>query len=272
MNCQIYLTIRKIQRTKKNEVLIFSVRCCYVSEVKTVIVDENIVAYINALDTNIPEYLLDMAKEALENHVPIIRRETMTLLKFLIQLKQPKNILEIGAAVGFSSILMSEYMPKNCHITTIERNEQRIQKAKENIVKYKKSDEITLLEGDAADILKDLVNRNNSHIDKQLRKVDNKISKNGQFDFIFMDAAKGQYMNFFPYIMELISSDGMLLTDNVLQEGKVAKSRYGITRRDRTIHARMREYLYTLTHMDDLNTIVLPVGDGVTISTFVNNK
>lgn len=239
------------------------------------IVDENIVAYINSLETNIPDYLLEMAKEAVENHVPIIRRETMTLLKFLIQLKQPKNILEIGAAVGFSSILMSEYMPKDCHITTIERNEQRILKAKENILKHKKSDQITLLEGDAADILKDLVNRNNSHIDKQTGKGDNEISNNvalGQFDFIFMDAAKGQYMNFFPYIMELIAEDGMLLTDNVLQEGKVAKSRYGITRRDRTIHTRMREYLYTLTHMEELNTIILPVGDGVTISTFVNNK
>ena len=164
-------------------------------------------------------------------------------------------------------------MPKDCHITTIERNEQRILKAKENILKHKKSDQITLLEGDAADILKDLVNRNNSHIDKQSIKGDNEISNNvtlGQFDFIFMDAAKGQYMNFFPYIMELIKKDGMLLTDNVLQEGKVAKSRYGITRRDRTIHTRMREYLYTLTHMEELNTIILPVGDGVTNSTFVN--
>lgn len=239
------------------------------------IVDENIVAYINSLETNIPDYLLEMANEAIENHVPIIRRETMTLLKFLIQLKQPKNILEIGAAVGFSSILMSEYMPKGCHITTIERNEQRISKAKENILKHKKTDQITLLEGDAADILKNLVNRNNSHIDKQTGKGDNEISNNvtlGQYDFIFMDAAKGQYMNFFPHIMELIAKDGMLLTDNVLQEGKVAKSRYGITRRDRTIHTRMREYLYTLTHMEELNTIILPVGDGVTISTFVNNK
>ena len=245
------------------------VRCCYVSEVNTVIVDENIVNYINSLETNIPDYLLDMAKEAVQNHVPIIRRETMTLLKFLIQLKQPKNILEIGTAVGFSSILMSEYMPKGCHITTIERNEQRILKAKENIKKYNKENEITLLEGDASNILKDLVNRNYSHIDKIGRKVDN-IDSKGQYDFIFMDAAKGQYMNFFPYIMDLITIDGMLLTDNVLQEGKVAKSRYGVTRRDRTIHTRMREYLYTLTHMEGLNTIVLPVGDGVTISTFVN--
>lgn len=234
------------------------------------IVNENIVHYINSLEGELPEHIVSIMKEALADDVPIIRRETMTLIKYLLTTNRPVHVLEVGAAVGFSSILMSEYLPEGGSIITIERMEERIQKAKENIAMTKKQDVITLLEGDAAEILEDLVNGNTSHLDNLPIDRDNKQSETsfvGKFDFIFMDAAKGQYMNFFPNIMKLLKTGGILLTDNVLQDGAVAKSRYGVIRRDRTIHSRMREYLYTLTHMEELNTIVLPVGDGVTIST-----
>lgn len=234
------------------------------------IVNENIVDYINSLEGELPEHIVRIMKEALADEVPIIRRETMTLMKYLLKTHKPMRVLEVGAAVGFSSILMSEYLKEGASIITIERMEERILKARENIVATNKEHVITLLEGDATQILEDLVNGNTSHLDILSLERDNKQSKASfaeEFDFIFMDAAKGQYMNFFPNIMKLLKPGGILLTDNVLQDGAVAKSRFGVVRRDRTIHSRMREYLYTLTHMDELNTVVLPVGDGVTIST-----
>ena len=234
------------------------------------IVNENIVDYINSLEKDLPEHLMNIMKEALAEEVPIIRRETMTLIKYLLLCHKPKQILEVGAAVGFSSILMSEYLEEGASIITIERMEERIRKARENITATNRNEVITLLEGDATQILEDLVNGNTSHLDKFTQNTHNKLentSYSGKFDFIFMDAAKGQYMNFFPNIMKLLKPGGILLTDNVLQDGAVAKSRFGVVRRDRTIHSRMREYLYTLTHMEELNTVVLPVGDGVTIST-----
>lgn len=217
--------------------------------------DERIEAYIGSLEREKPEILNVIEKQALEESVPIIKKPTQSLLRFLIKSKQPGNILEVGAAVGFSSILMSVYMPEDCRITTIEKMPERIQKAKENIAYAKKESKITLLEGDAANILKDLA----------------RDPKN-QYDFMFMDAAKGQYINFLPDIMKLLAPNGLLVSDNVLQDGDIVESRYGVTRRNRTIHGRMREYLYTLTHREELDTIILPIGDGVTLSTRIKEN
>lgn len=212
------------------------------------IVDERITAYINSLVMDMPEVLRKIEKEALQNGVPIIRREAGTFLKTILAMHKPTNILEVGAAVGFSAIFMTEYISPDCHITTIERMEERIIKAKENIALAKKENQITLLEGDALEILESLSGQKEC------------------YDFIFMDAAKAQYMNYLPEIMKLLPVGGILVTDNVLQDGTVAESRYGVIRRDRTIHQRMREYLYALTHMEEFETTVLPVGDGVTLS------
>lgn len=215
------------------------------------IVDERISVYINSLEQDMPEQLSNIEREALQEHVPIIKKPTQGLLRFLMSFKRPKRILEVGTAVGFSSIFMREYMPQNTTITTIERVPKRIEKAKENFRKAAIGNEITLLEGDALHILKELV-------------------KQGQtFDFIFMDAAKGQYLRFLPDIMALLEKNGLLVSDNVLQDGEIVESRYAVTRRNRTIHFRMREYLYTLTHSEELETVVLPIGDGVTLSTML---
>lgn len=214
------------------------------------IIDDRITAYISSLDREQSELLLKLEKCALEDDVPIIKKATGSLLRFLITTKRPKKILEVGAAVGYSSILMSEYMPEGCHITTIEKMEERIIKAKENIEIAGKKDKITLLEGDALVKLKELT-----------------MNENQTYDFIFMDAAKGQYINFLPEIMKLLPVGGILISDNVLQDGDIIQSRYGVTRRNRTIHTRMREYLYALTHMEELDTVILPIGDGVTLST-----
>jgi predicted O-methyltransferase YrrM len=212
--------------------------------------NERIAAYINTLDIEASHIIRGIEKEALHDYVPIIKKPTQNLLRFMIHLKQPKKILEVGTAVGFSSIFMCEHMPSNCRITTIEKLSKRILKAKENIKLAKREDEITLLEGDAAEVLSELSQ-----------------NKENVFDLIFMDAAKGQYLNFLPDILKMLSIGGVLISDNVLQDGDVSESRYAVTRRNRTIHFRMREYLYTLTHKEELDTVVLPIGDGVTLST-----
>lgn len=209
------------------------------------IIDERLATFINSLDAGNAPYLNELERYAKKTNVPIIRTEMQSLLKFLLAMKEPKEILEVGTAIGFSALLMSEYGPEDCHITTIEKYEKRIPIAKDNFIKAGKADAITLLEGDATEILQTL---------------------DGTYDFIFMDAAKGQYIHFLPDILRLLKVGGLLISDNVLQDGDIIESRFAVTRRNRTIHARMREYLYELKHHEDLETVILPVGDGVTIS------
>lgn len=214
------------------------------------IVDERITAYINSLEAELTPELLILEKEALENHVPIIKKETQGLLKFLLRLQQPKRILEVGTAIGFSALFMSEYSNKDTTITTIEKVAMRLREAEKNLSdpRFPQKDKITLCQGEGLDVLKALV------------------QENFKYDFIFLDAAKAQYMSFLPELMKLLSDNGLLITDNVLQDGTVTNSRYSVTRRDRTIHSRMREYLYSVTHMEELATTILPVGDGVALS------
>ena len=188
----------------------------------------------------------ELEKYARETNVPIVRPQMQSLLKFLLTWGRPMKILEVGTAIGFSALLMSEYAPQGCHITTIEKYEKRIPLAKENFKKAGKEDRITLLEGDAVEILADMQET---------------------FDFIFMDAAKGQYIHFLPDILRLLEPGGLLVSDNILQDGDIVESKYAVTRRNRTIHNRMREYLYALTHHEELETVILPVADGVTLST-----
>lgn len=209
------------------------------------ITDERITAYINSLDSGDGELCDEIAGEAAASFVPIIKGETAALLKTMVALKQPKHILEVGTAVGYSALLMARIMPKDAHITTIEKFEKRIPVAKANFKKAQLEDRITLLEGDAGEILADL---------------------SGSFDFIFMDAAKGQYINWLPDIIRLLAPGGLLMSDNVLQDGTIVESRYAVERRDRTIHVRMREYLYTLKNSEALETTILPIGDGVALS------
>lgn len=209
------------------------------------IVDERYTTYLNSLYPELSPVLKDIQMEALESYVPIIRPETVNLLQLLIKMNQPKTILEVGAAVGFSANLMAEAAGDDVRITTIENYEPRIPIANANFKRTGRDNQITLLEGDAMEILPTL---------------------EGTFDFIFMDAAKGQYINFWPEIKRLIRDGGVVVTDNVLQDGDIIESRFAITRRNRTIHKRMRDYLYELTHDEDFSTTILPLGDGVSIS------
>ncbi|MCI9071727.1 MAG: O-methyltransferase [Lachnospiraceae bacterium] len=209
------------------------------------IVDERLVAFINSFDKGNTPFLERLEKEAREEGVPIIRRETQSLLKFLLTARRPMKILEVGAAVGYSALYMCEYGPEGCHVTTIEKYEKWAARARENFIGAGRQHQITLLEGDAAEVLKGL---------------------EGIYDLVFMDAAKAQYLLFLPEVLRLMPAGGLLVSDNVLQDGDVLESRFAVTRRNRTIHARMRQYLFELTHHSELETCILPVGDGVTLS------
>lgn len=207
--------------------------------------DDRISSYICSLETEKSVLLEEIEKQAFADDVPIIRTQTQSLIKFLIKAHKPASILEVGTAVGFSALFMWENADKNCKITTIENYDKRIPIAQENFKRAGAEDDITLVEGDAAEVLKNL---------------------EGQFDFIFMDGAKGQYINYLPDVTRLLKQGGILLTDNVLRDGDVCESRYAVTRRNRTIHSRIREYLYELTHSEDYETVILNNGDGVALS------
>lgn len=209
------------------------------------IVDERITSFIHSLNRDDEGIVGEIEREAIADEVPIIRRETKEWIKTMLLIKKPLKVLEVGTAVGFSAIYMSQYLPEGGHITTIEKWEPRIEKAKINFARAGAENVITLLEGDAADWLK---------------KLDD------SFDFIFMDAAKGQYIHFLPEVIRLLNKNGILISDNVLQDGEVLDSRYVVERRNRTIHSRMREYLYALKNNDSLETSVIPLGDGVALS------
>lgn len=210
--------------------------------------------FIESLDDGNTEFLDNLEKEAISDNVPIIRRSMQRFLKLMLKMNKPKSILEVGTAVGFSAILMAQYSEENCHITTIEKYEKRIEIAKENFEKSGFGDRITFLEGDATDILKELSDKVNTN------------STEDQYDMIFMDAAKGQYIHFLQDALKLLKSGGVLITDNVLQDDTVIQSKYTVVRRDRTIHKRMREYLFELMHNEALTTDILQVGDGIAVS------
>ena len=209
------------------------------------IVDERMVTYIRSLEVPESAVIEAIEQEALRDRVPIIRKEMQSFLKVLLMIKRPMRILEVGAAVGFSSILMSEYMPEGGHITTIENYDKRIPIARANFKRAGREEQIDLIEGDALEVMHGL---------------------EGPYDLIFVDAAKGQYIHYLPEVMRLLGTDGVLVSDNVLQEGDIIESRFAVERRNRTIHSRMREYLYELKHHDQLQTSIIPLGDGVALS------
>lgn len=211
--------------------------------------EERIEVFFDTLRRELPEYIVMLEKEALREEVPVIRRGTRDLLRYLLRVHRPERVLEVGTAVGYSALFMKECLPETSRITTIEKVEMRLVKARENLKKYDSEGRICLVEGEAAVVLKEMADAGETS------------------DFIFMDAAKGQYLNFLPEVLRILQPGGILVSDNILHDCDILESRYAVTRRDRTIHSRMREYLYTITHHKELETICLSMGDGVTIST-----
>lgn len=207
--------------------------------------EERIDSFIESMEEADPPFLQLLEKEALDQRVPVIRPRTKGLIRFMIEMTRPMEILEVGTAVGYSALVMDHYAPEGCHITTIEKMEERIRRARENFEKYGAAGRITLLEGDAGEILPSL---------------------EGPYDMIFMDAAKGQYIHFLPQVRRLLKKGGLLISDNILQEEDVLESRFAVARRNRTIHKRMREYLRAITSDPDYRTLILELGDGTAVS------
>lgn len=184
--------------------------------------------------------------KALEDKVPVMRPETKEFIKTQLLIKKPINIIEIGTAVGYSALFMSQYIAKEAHITSIELDEDRVREAEANILKAGKKEQIKIIQGDAAEVLKTLTD--------------------SMYDFAFVDAAKGQYINYLPDVKRIIKTDGVIISDNILQDGEVLESHFVVEKRNRTIHDRMRDYLYAITHDEELSTSVLSVADGIAVS------
>lgn len=207
--------------------------------------NDRLSVYLNSIEKDNSEILDTIEKEAIDSFVPIIRKDMQYLLRTLLSMNKPKSILEVGTAVGFSAILMADATDCKCDITTIENYEKRIPIARENFRRANVEDRITLIEGDAKDVLPTL---------------------EGTYDFVFMDAAKGQYINFWPQIKRLTKTGSVIVTDNVLQDGDILESHFIVDRRNRTIHKRIREYLYELCQDEEYDTTILSVGDGVALT------
>ena len=210
------------------------------------ITDPKTAAWLDLLDPGDPAPLEALRAEAEQAEVPVVSRVTESLLKAVIAMKRPERVLEIGTAVGFSALVMCSVLPETAKIDTIEHWAPRIEAARKNIGGSPCRDRIRLMEGDAGEILPGL--------------------PADHYDLIFMDAAKGQYGVWLPHLLKCLKTGGVLFSDNVLQGGTIAESRFALDRRDRTIHARMREYLWTLTHTEGLVTSVVPCGDGAALT------
>lgn len=244
-NTQIHLIINYVRLSQSNLRQPFNQNTQKKVRDYMFITNESVREYLaSAMPERVP-LLEQLHREATKDNVPIIKHEMEQFLSFIIKLHKPKTILEIGTAIGYSSIVMSEASIVPSHITTLEKSEKMIARATSNIEAFGYSDRITIVEGDAEASLATL---------------------SGQYDMIFIDAAKGQYMTYYKMVLPMLKEGGLLIADNVLQDGLIAKSRYAIPRRQRTIHARMREFIKTVNDNKDLSTSVLPIADGATIS------
>lgn len=213
------------------------------------IVTPQVSDYLDSLYQPVDSFLVQLRQRAEEDHVPIILRDTERLLVSLLQLKKPKKILEIGTAVGYSSIFFAKVC-EEAVVTTLEVSEESAAMARENIEKAGLSHRITVLVGDGRDTLLELQSQGG----------------NTTFDCVFIDAAKGQYQIFWDHCQPLWTRDVMIVSDNVLFKGMTASDDFINNRRNKTIVRRMREYLDHITNLEDVQTTVLAVGDGVAIS------
>ena len=210
--------------------------------------DDYISRYIRLIQPKYDGVLGEIQEEALAEEIPIVPHETARFLSTLLTIKKPKEILEIGTAVAFSAGLMSRYLQEGGHVTTIDRYEYMLNIAKKNIKRMGLEEKINIIEDDAANVLPEL---------------------SGPYDFIFLDAAKAQYIQFLPELLRLMPIGGVLVADDVLQGGNIAKSRFSLPRRQRTIHKRMRNFLWDISHLDCLESSIIPIGDGIVMCTKV---
>ena len=210
------------------------------------ITNPKILEYLDIISPVNSKALEEIRAEAKRNYIPIIKRDTENFLKFVLKMQNPGSILEIGCAVGYSAAVMLEN--SDADIVTVEKMPERVEEAKRNIKYADFESRTSILEGDAGKILKSLA------------------GKGEKFDFIFMDAAKAQYITWLPMVKKLLKESGMIFSDNCLQEGDLLESSFAIRKRDKTIHKRMRDYIYLLLHDEDLESWIFSIGDGVLLS------
>lgn len=208
---------------------------------------ERIRTFVKSYIKEDSEKLEEIYSSAVDREVPVIREDTRDYLRLLLNQVKPVKVLEIGTAVGYSALFMAEVLDNigEYHIDTIELDDVRAEEAQGHITEFGKEDKIHLYRGDAAEVLKTLTEK---------------------YDFIFIDAAKAQYMNYLQAVMKLVHADSVIVTDNVLESGLVLESHFLVEKRDRTIHDKLREYLYTLKNDERLETAILSIGDGVAVS------
>lgn len=200
-------------------------------------------AFLSSFPFRIPEELDVIRQKALDDHVPILRADTQRFMAFMMEVIRPHRILEIGTAVGFSALLMAHFDSALEKLVTIEDYEPRIKEASKNFEASEAP--ITLLTGDAAEVL-------------------NTLSE--KFDFVFIDAAKGQYPDYLRLVKPLLSDEAAIVADNILQDGRILEPKEALERRDRTIHKRIREYLTEVMDTTDFVSTILPVGDGLAVT------
>ncbi|MBD5096947.1 MAG: O-methyltransferase [Lachnospiraceae bacterium] len=208
-------------------------------------------SFIKSLYKDDEGVLGEIYKKALREGVPVIRTDTREYIKHELLMKKPMRLLEIGTAIGYSSLYMSLFLDSDARIKTVELDEDRYMQACENIRLMGKENVISPIHGDAFDIIKGL--------------------EDNMYDMIFLDGPKGQYINYLPELIRVIKNEGIIISDNVLQEGEILESHFAVEKRNRTIHDKMREYLYKLTHEDGLHTVVIPVGDGLAVTYVIKN-
>ncbi|HBK4047290.1 TPA: O-methyltransferase [Enterococcus faecium] len=210
------------------------------------VVKEELLDFMRTQQKKLPGELGKLEEEAHVAEVPVIPHETVVFLKFLLGQLQPERILEIGAAIGFSSSVMATTIGENAHVTTIDRFDVMIEKAKKNYERLGLTDKVTLLEGQAADILPEL---------------------SGPYDFIFMDSAKSKYIEFLPECLRLLRKGGVLMVDDIFQGGTILLPDEEIPRGKRAIHRKLNEFLRVVMDHPDLTSTILPLGDGVVLMT-----
>lgn len=206
--------------------------------------NEDVVNYIREILPKKEDFLEEIEKYAYENNVPIIHPEIAQLIKVIIKIIKPRNILEIGTAIGYSALVFASNIENDGKVITIERNERMIELAKKNIIKNGYENKIEIINGDANDILPSI---------------------NGKFDIIFIDAAKSKYFEFLSYCLDNLNPNGIIISDNVLYNGMIANEEI-VPRRQKTIFRNMRKYLEYISNHPDLDTTIIPMGDGIALS------
>lgn len=208
------------------------------------IVNDKVENYIRETLKPSQGLLRDLELYAEENSVPIIHKEVADLLRVILKLKRPKKILELGCAIGYSSLFFADVLDGDVEVVTTERNPIMLERAQDNIKKAGMEDRIKILVGDAEETLKDL---------------------EGTFDMIFIDAAKGHYKMFFDMLIGKLNHGGIVISDNILYKGMIASDDY-VVRRKKTIVKRMRTYLDYICDLEGISTSLIPIGDGLAIS------